>query len=325
MEGLSNAVIEAALAGLPIVGCDIGGVRDVVESGQQCLLVPPRDPQAFATAMRRYLEDNELARQHGAAARRRAEKSYAIENTLERLYSLYDQVLGTRLLTCPLELTFRRQRCAGAPEYRGPGIAVWSYMAFFLFSFFNVAGLILASLKLESLPLQPVAFVLTSALVVPMTRSKPSHPYFLVAWVFWIFFALGGFAGPHSLVGISDMPLWQLVLKLWISLIGVPFLTIRAIDRDKLPMLLKTAVVASAIGAMFAVLQVLMPGRFALILTELGRGSGFWLNPNSCRRGARFLSLAVVDLPVQVNVSQCDSARIIVIGMLTTFSPPAWR
>jgi glycosyltransferase involved in cell wall biosynthesis len=84
------------LAGLPIVGCDIGGVRDVVEPGQQCLLVPTRDPQAFAAAMRRYLEDDELARRHGAAARCHAEQAYAIESSLGQLYSLYDQVLGTK-------------------------------------------------------------------------------------------------------------------------------------------------------------------------------------------------------------------------------------
>ena len=95
-EGLSNAVIEAALAGLPIVGCDIGGVRDVVEDGRQSLLVAPRDVRGFAAAMQRYLDDPGLARCHGEAARRRAEEAYAIENTLERLYSLYEQVLGGR-------------------------------------------------------------------------------------------------------------------------------------------------------------------------------------------------------------------------------------
>ncbi|HEY1601262.1 MAG TPA: O-antigen ligase family protein [Pirellulales bacterium] len=207
-----------------------------------------------------------------------------------------------------------------AVEYRAPGIAVWSYMAFFLFSFFNVAGLILAVLKLESLPLQPVAFALTGMLVIPMTRAKPSHPYFLVAWVFWIFFALGGFIGPHSLVGVSDMALWQLVLKLWISLIGVPFLTIRAIDRDKLPMLLKTAVVASAIGGVLAVLQVLSPGRFILILTELGRGSGFWLNPNSCAEVLGFCLLLSLIYPFKSKSVNIVLRAIIVIGMLTTFS-----
>lgn len=96
MEGLSNAVIEAALAGLPIVGCEIGGVRDVVESGRESLLVSTRDPQALAAAMRTYLEQPEVARSHSAAARRRAEEAFAIDGALNRLYRLYDQVLSSR-------------------------------------------------------------------------------------------------------------------------------------------------------------------------------------------------------------------------------------
>jgi len=95
-EGLSNAVIEAALASLPIVGYDIGGVRDVVDSGREALLVAPCDVTALTAAMRRYLQDDDLARQHGAAARNRAEHDYAIQNTLARLYELYDQVLDRR-------------------------------------------------------------------------------------------------------------------------------------------------------------------------------------------------------------------------------------
>jgi len=96
VEGLSNAVIEAALAGLPIVGCDIGGVRDVVANEREALLVAPRNPAALAQAMAQYLNDEELAHRHGSTARQRAEESYAIENTLARLYSLYDQVLSQR-------------------------------------------------------------------------------------------------------------------------------------------------------------------------------------------------------------------------------------
>ena len=72
--------------------------RDVdyilVDNEKEALLVSPRDPAAFAAAMRRYLQDPELARQHGAAAGHRAAQAYAIENTLAKLYTLYDQVLS---------------------------------------------------------------------------------------------------------------------------------------------------------------------------------------------------------------------------------------
>lgn len=94
IEGLPNAVIEAALAGLPIVGADIGGVRDVIENEREGLIVPPRDPAAMAAAMQRYLQDPALAGLHGQAAHNRAAQAYAVENTLAKIYELYDQVLG---------------------------------------------------------------------------------------------------------------------------------------------------------------------------------------------------------------------------------------
>ena len=93
VEGLSNAVIEAALAGLPIVGCDVGGVRDIVENNREALLVPPRNPRDFAAAMRRLIDNRDEARKFGEAARARAEQSYSIDNTLEKLYELYDESL----------------------------------------------------------------------------------------------------------------------------------------------------------------------------------------------------------------------------------------
>jgi len=96
IEGLSNAVIEAALAGLPIVGCNVGGVRDIFDTEREGLLVPARDASAFSAAMKRYLQDPALAQRHGLAARERATQAYAVDNTLNKIYQLYDQVLSTR-------------------------------------------------------------------------------------------------------------------------------------------------------------------------------------------------------------------------------------
>ena len=87
-------MIEAALAGLPIVACDVGGVRDVVENDREALLVSPRNPRDFAKAMQRVLDNPIEARRLGEAARTRAEQSYSIDNTLEKLYGLYDEILS---------------------------------------------------------------------------------------------------------------------------------------------------------------------------------------------------------------------------------------
>ena len=73
-EGFSKALLEAMAAGLPIVTTPVGAAVDLLEDGRNALLVPPADSAAAAAAVRRYLEDGETARRHGAAARATAQR-----------------------------------------------------------------------------------------------------------------------------------------------------------------------------------------------------------------------------------------------------------
>ena len=73
-EGFSKALLEAMAAGLPIVTTPVGAAVDLLQDGRNALLVPPADAAAAAAAVRRYLEDGETARRHGAAARATAER-----------------------------------------------------------------------------------------------------------------------------------------------------------------------------------------------------------------------------------------------------------
>jgi glycosyltransferase involved in cell wall biosynthesis len=68
-EGLSNSLLEALAAGVPIVATDIEGNRAVVEHEKDALLVPLGDSAALASAMARLLEDRELATRLARAGR----------------------------------------------------------------------------------------------------------------------------------------------------------------------------------------------------------------------------------------------------------------
>ena len=92
-EGLPNAVIEAALTGLPIVACDIQGVREIVLNGQGATLIGCRDPQALAEAVTYVLENPRQAQQRAQLSQQFAEKEYAIERVTQRLYTVYEEVL----------------------------------------------------------------------------------------------------------------------------------------------------------------------------------------------------------------------------------------
>lgn len=48
LEGLGTSILDAMLAGLPVVAASAGGITDVIKDGETGLLAPPRDAGAFA-------------------------------------------------------------------------------------------------------------------------------------------------------------------------------------------------------------------------------------------------------------------------------------
>ncbi len=68
-ETFGNVVAEALASGLPVVAPARGGVVDSVIPGRTGLLVPPRDPEAFAAAALALLEDEDLRAALGRGAR----------------------------------------------------------------------------------------------------------------------------------------------------------------------------------------------------------------------------------------------------------------
>lgn len=72
-EGVSSAAMQGMAAGLPIVSTDTGSMRDVVtpETG---ILVPERDPEAFAKACIALLKNQKLRRAMGLVNRRFAKE-----------------------------------------------------------------------------------------------------------------------------------------------------------------------------------------------------------------------------------------------------------
>jgi glycosyltransferase involved in cell wall biosynthesis len=65
-------LFEYMAAGLPIVAADLPGVREVLDDGENAVLVPSGDPEALARAFSRTLEDAAVARGLGDRARRAA-------------------------------------------------------------------------------------------------------------------------------------------------------------------------------------------------------------------------------------------------------------
>ena len=90
VEGLPNALIEAGLAGLPIIACDAPGIKDVIKDQETGILVSTRNPQAMAEAIVDLLEHPDKAQQLAAKAQQRMRQNYSTEHSLECLYRAYE-------------------------------------------------------------------------------------------------------------------------------------------------------------------------------------------------------------------------------------------
>jgi sugar transferase (PEP-CTERM/EpsH1 system associated) len=88
-EGISLTLLEAMAGGLPVVATAVGGNPEVVKDGETGLLVEPRSPKPLAEAISRLHTHPELARQMGAAGRRRAEECFDVRRMIGQYESLY--------------------------------------------------------------------------------------------------------------------------------------------------------------------------------------------------------------------------------------------
>jgi 2-deoxystreptamine N-acetyl-D-glucosaminyltransferase/2-deoxystreptamine glucosyltransferase len=78
-----------------MVATDVGGFRDIFESGKSALLVPPQDPEALASALEELLRSPERRRAIAAAAAERLDE-FTVERAVERVSALYEELLAVK-------------------------------------------------------------------------------------------------------------------------------------------------------------------------------------------------------------------------------------
>jgi len=88
-EPFGRALIEAMALGVPVIATDVGGPPEILTDGREGYLVPPRDPQAWARAIRCIADSPTKAREMGRAGRLRVEQEFTVEQHVQRLLAVY--------------------------------------------------------------------------------------------------------------------------------------------------------------------------------------------------------------------------------------------
>lgn len=88
--------LEAMACGKPVVTTRLGtGVEFVTLDGTTGLLVPPKDVDALAGALRTLLDDSELRARMGSAGKRRVEQVFSLDQMIRKTVDVYRRVIAS--------------------------------------------------------------------------------------------------------------------------------------------------------------------------------------------------------------------------------------
>lgn len=92
-EGHPKTPIEAMACGVPVVACNVSGVKELIEHGHSGWLCNT-DAVSIREGIERLLTDNELRKRVGESARKIAVESYSLQHVLKEEIKLYQSILN---------------------------------------------------------------------------------------------------------------------------------------------------------------------------------------------------------------------------------------
>jgi glycosyltransferase involved in cell wall biosynthesis len=95
-EGMGRVIVEAMAAGKPVVASQVGGIPDLVSHGENGILVPPANPLALADAIKKLLDDPQMANLMGQIGRETC-RSFSLDGMINKIDRLYAGLLEPSL------------------------------------------------------------------------------------------------------------------------------------------------------------------------------------------------------------------------------------
>lgn len=95
-EGISLALLEAITAGVPVVATRVGGTPEVIRDESMGTLVPPRNADALAHAVKAVLDHPQAAQHKAQTARQKVAEIFTKEKMIREIEMLYREIIRAR-------------------------------------------------------------------------------------------------------------------------------------------------------------------------------------------------------------------------------------
>jgi glycosyltransferase involved in cell wall biosynthesis len=95
-EGLPRSLLEASACQLPCVASDVPGCNHVVDDGVTGYLVEPKKIGELAFAVEKLIDDSDLRKRMGVAARERVARLFSEKMVIDKTLDIYHMAQGRK-------------------------------------------------------------------------------------------------------------------------------------------------------------------------------------------------------------------------------------
>ena len=88
-EGFPYSILEAGLAGVPVVAADVGGIKEIIIDGTTGLLVKPRNSTALAEAILKIAGDRNLAQKISGSLKKNIAQDFDFKTMIQKTEWVY--------------------------------------------------------------------------------------------------------------------------------------------------------------------------------------------------------------------------------------------
>ncbi len=92
-EPFGKAVVEAMACGKPVIATNAGGAAEIIQNGENGILVPPADSETLAAEITRLINDPQERHRLGKKARETTVERFSWEKIAEKYHQLYFELL----------------------------------------------------------------------------------------------------------------------------------------------------------------------------------------------------------------------------------------
>ncbi len=90
-EAFGYVLLEAGLAGLPVVATKVGGTPEIIENMKSGILVEPKNPEAIAEAIKFMIDNPEKRKGFSKNLKEKIEKDFRLETMIEKTLEIYSE------------------------------------------------------------------------------------------------------------------------------------------------------------------------------------------------------------------------------------------